>query len=524
MPSSHFSQPRRFAFCARGIGAAAPAALSLICSVEALGQTRGEAGAQRPAVTPAGDQNVSTFVGVITGDDVYVRSGAGESYYPFYKLRRGDLLKVTEEKFGFLRVSTVGPAFRDAFGYVKDAKGDQGRLRMAADGKSAVALGRVDILAPNLDTNSRPTDSWKSLVRLEADQAVRVLAASDDGQGMLYKVALPAGASGWISSQFIARAGAEDAELFQQMLDGKIAAKPENDPNAKAESKPGANAAKAAPAASGSAVAQNADHNPPLNPAGAARLGASGSTSRQPEQVPGPERVDSGQLNPLGDGGPANPTSAEATSLAAGTVAGDGAAAASQPDKPREPTFEDLEKALELVRKQPAETAEIMPLRDLYAALAERHPSDQRIQRYTGARIRQLEVWREAQKKKEELLDAQERLKATSDEAEAVRAALERSREYVAVGRVGASTIYDGTSLPKLFRLQDPATGRTIAYLKPDGDYALANRIDIIVGIVGDKVYDESLRLNIITPRRIDALSPDKNAKSVAGASEQEDK
>jgi hypothetical protein len=34
----------------------------------------------------------------------------------------------------------------------------------------------------------------------------------------------------------------------------------------------------------------------------------------------------------------------------------------------------------------------------------------------------------------------------------------------------------------------------------------------MIVGIVGDKVYDESLRLNIITPRRIESLSPEKTA------------
>jgi len=148
----------------------------------------------------------------------------------------------------------------------------------------------------------------------------------------------------------------------------------------------------------------------------------------------------------------------------------------------------------------------------MYAALADRNPNDSRIQRYTAARIKQLDLWKESQQRKLEVLGATERMKLSGDEADAVRAALERSAEYTAVGRVAASTIYDGANLPKLFRLQDPATGRTIAYLKPDQDYALANRIDVIVGIVGDKTYDEGMRLNMITPRRIDVLTPIANA------------
>jgi hypothetical protein len=93
-----------------------------------------------------------------------------------------------------------------------------------------------------------------------------------------------------------------------------------------------------------------------------------------------------------------------------------------------------------------------------------------------------------------------------------------------AVGRVAASTIYDGQSLPKLFRLQDPATGRTIAYLKPDADYALANRIDVIVGIVGDKAYEDALRLNIITPKRVDTLAAEIKPVEQASGEGSEDK
>src|SRR5205085_9571805 len=101
--------------------------------------------------------------------------------------------------------------------------------------------------------------------------------------------------------------------------------------------------------------------------------------------------------------------------------------------------------------------------------------------------------------------------KATADETDTARKALESSAEYVAVGRVAASTIYDGKGLPKMLRVQDAASGRTLAYLQPDEQYELVNLIGNLVGIVGDKTYDGSLRLNIIQPHRIDILTPDKN-------------
>lgn len=462
-----------------------------------------------PAAPASTNEDRTLYIGAVNADDVYVRGGSGESYYPFFKVHRGDLVKVTEEKYGFARVAMAGPAFRDAYGFIKDGKGDKARLRIAADGHTAVALGRVDILAPNLDANGQAKDSWKTLVRLEADQSVGVIESTEDTNGVLYKVTLPANASGWISTQFVPKASAEDAELFKQMLEGKITQKPAEKPAPDASARntiPTGSKTPKASAPPAGAQANNTGTNPPVTP-------------NQPQDKPAQPTV-------TGTGGDqatvATPPSGDTGSLADQTAT---TAPATQPEKPHEPTLDDVETAFKALQKEPIETAEVMPLRDLYLALAERHPKDQKIQRYAQTRAKQLEIWQQLQQKKLEVTGAQDRMKTTADEAEAIRAALERSQEYTAVGRVAASTIYDGVSLPKLFRLQDSATGRTIAYLKPDADYMLANRIDIIVGIVGDKVYDESLRLNIITPRRVDALSADKkNSKTVAGVHEREDK
>jgi hypothetical protein len=178
------------------------------------------------------------------------------------------------------------------------------------------------------------------------------------------------------------------------------------------------------------------------------------------------------------------------------------------PAPPREPTLEDLEVAFKLLQNEPMETAEVIPLRNLYLALGRRNPSDAKISRYVTGRTDQLQIWADLQKKRLELEDVRARIKSSADDTDAAWRKLEASAEYTAVGRVAASTIYDGEGLPKMLRLQDGATGRTLAYLKPDEKYELVNLIGNLVGIVGDKTYDETLRLNIISPRRIDILTP----------------
>jgi hypothetical protein len=292
---------------------------------------------------------------------------------------------------------------------------------------------------------------------------MRVIETSEDGKEVLLKVAVPTIATGWISTPLVPRASDEEAEMFNQLL----AAKPE--------------AAKPAPAKPDS---------PAVNPASET---ASNNQPQPPMVEPiVPETANQQSPEIAATSPPATATTAPETTPAAAA------------DKPRETTLEDLERALKLLQSQPVETAEVMPLRDLYLEFAENHP---KMQRLAETRARQLELWQTMQQKKLEVAAARDRMKMTAQETDAVRAALERSAEYTAVGRVAASTIYDGESLPKLFRLQDPATGRTIAYLKPDADYALANRIDVIVGIVGDKAYEDALRLNIITPKRVDTLA-----------------
>jgi hypothetical protein len=94
----------------------------------------------------------------------------------------------------------------------------------------------------------------------------------------------------------------------------------------------------------------------------------------------------------------------------------------------------------------------------------------------------------------------------SADEARAIRLAVDAKGIYAAVGRLAGSTIFDGGRLPRLYRVHDAETGRTLAYLRPDPGFDLAGMVGHVIGVVGDEHYDADLRLDVMTVRRIDLL------------------
>ncbi|MHC5007212.1 MAG: hypothetical protein ACYTGF_07645 [Planctomycetota bacterium] len=79
-------------------------------------------------------------------------------------------------------------------------------------------------------------------------------------------------------------------------------------------------------------------------------------------------------------------------------------------------------------------------------------------------------------------------------------------QRYVAAGRLEASIIYNGKNLPKLFRIRNPETGRTLGYVQPDDRFDFAAMLGRRVGVVGERAYNGGLRLTLIKPQRIDPL------------------
>ena len=429
------------------------------------------AGPAPPAAAQAPAESEDYRLLVVTRNDVYVRAGPADSYYPFGRLQAGDVVKVTGEKFNWARVVTVGEPFEEFFGFIRYPRNDTGRFRLADDGQTGRTLGRLDLLAPNLNTLN-PRDSWRRVLLLEADVEVAVLETIETDREIVQKVVLPEEAEGWISASFLQPASARQIAAWEAARRG--------------EELPPEPPAEGAPDAPDAAAGQVQEEPAALEMGSPTASGA--AEPIRPEPV---------QQTPVGSPEPRLPRPVM-----------DEAQAPEQPVNEFQARLENLEETFKQLRREPMETAEVMPLRHLYLQLAEDSAGERAVQRFASTRARQLELWAEIQNQQLELTMLRKRLQLTAEEAHAVRTAMEMRASYAGVGKLGVSTIYDGRNLPKLFRLQDPGTGRTIAYLRPDKGFDLLGMLDQLIGVVGEKTYDGSLRLNIIEPRRIDLLGP----------------
>lgn len=79
---------------------------------------------------------------------------------------------------------------------------------------------------------------------------------------------------------------------------------------------------------------------------------------------------------------------------------------------------------------------------------------------------------------------------------------------YTHTGLLVASGVYDGSKLPQLYRLVNPVTKRTIAYVKPSDLIAPKRVLGRRVGIVGRIAEDAQLGIGVIDPTVVDVIKP----------------
>ncbi|MSQ90665.1 MAG: SH3 domain-containing protein [Phycisphaerales bacterium] len=173
----------------------------------------------------------------------------------------------------------------------------------------------------------------------------------------------------------------------------------------------------------------------------------------------------------------------------------------------RRATFADLESTWMKVKGQPLADAELTALYMQYVVLSAESADEPTLKARADARIAQLEVQQEVQNKMLELQATRARLTTECDQINGVALAIEARSEYTAVGVLNASIVYDGTRLPLLFRLQDPSTGQTVGYVVPGEGFQLSTMLGTLLGIKGEKCFDDALKLDTITPSTIDFLS-----------------
>jgi uncharacterized protein YgiM (DUF1202 family) len=201
--------------------------------------------------------------------------------------------------------------------------------------------------------------------------------------------------------------------------------------------------------------------------------------------------------------------------------AAEAAAPAPSPADVAEAQFIALETEFNAASAKPLEDQPDADLAKRYEALSKNDalpPSDQQTAgfRYAVLKVRLDAQARLADVKKMEEVAAQ-RDKMLQAEQQELQKRLDASQVtlYAAVGQIQASSLQFGSQT--LYRLTDPATGRTMIYVRGD-DTDAVKLMGQFVGVRGDTSVDEKLNVKVIDCTLIEAAdSSQVNTKIIAG-------
>lgn len=191
------------------------------------------------------------------------------------------------------------------------------------------------------------------------------------------------------------------------------------------------------------------------------------------------------------------------------TVPSDGAAAAD---------FNELESRFEQASRQPLLSQPVDELLKAYQQAVESKdlPTPQR--RLAEARIAALKTRAQAVQQDVAFRKSQEELKqrtlALAAEQEEIEARINQNPVdlYAAVGTLRTSSLQRGAGT--LYRLTDPANGRTIAYIR-SSEPRFAKMVDQFVGVRGEVATDSNLNQRVIAPTEVKGVDPKKVNNSV---------
>lgn len=442
-------------------------------------------------LTPVEPYNV-----VVTDDSVNLRCGAGTVWYPVAQLTKGDILRVDGTEFGWFRVAY--PPGAPALVKAADATLDEAR--------GVVKLTkRTKLWAANMQGGV--TESWRGLLdnELPTGTELQSLGAVKDASGSVagYRVVAPEGARGFISERFVRKATDTDMAAAK----GVAVAPPTVQP-----------AAKPTPKEAPKTVAAAPPQTQPVNnqPTTQAQTPPQAQPQAQPQTQP---QAQPPATQPAGTTPPATQPAADPAAQPAAKPA---EAPATQPVAPppapkpvdrRVAEFDALNAKYEAIKKVPVENAEIEPLiaeyQRLLTSLGDSSQNSTRRAVVKGT-IDLLDARLDLKKAKlaaaQAAADADKNWQAVAER----KAALDAKPRYTVVGRLSASTVYDGDRLPLMFRVTsvEGFPGRTLAYVTPAPGVDVNGRVGALVGIIGEGNVDAALGVPVLRPTRVDPLSP----------------
>lgn len=446
---------------------------------------------------------------VVTANAVNVRSGpSAQSSYAFGKLKQGDVIRLLQNEYGWARVQATGGAFSEMYAYVPADR----RVALGADRATAKVNARTELRAPNADAGGAPDKSWKQIGHLDPGTTLAVLGIVDGEKDSVYKVRMPESAEGWVNMQFLRSA-----------TEAEVAAA------AKAPAT-GATAPAATPAAPDAAPATVASRtNEPLtgepvalSESATANAPAAGAEIAAAVQATGTDGATGSPAIPplLGQRGTAETAPAAGNGTTTGEIIVErngGSTRLTRTTVTRRTTLNDLEDQFKAVRAQPEAGAEFAALQAKYLELAATGELGSGTKAAASTRAQQLGLMIETQTQLQEITRLKSHVEKNTREISEAILDLQRRADYAAVGVLNASAVYDGQHLPELYRVCDPMTGATIAYVLPNPEIALSTMLGTLVGVKGGQEYDPALRLKVISPAMVTLLT-DRNSPQVTRA------
>ncbi len=472
-------------------------------------------------------KDVEPYYAIVSAANAPLRAGETNQFYSVGAVNQGTIMVVDGEGQAWSRVTYPAGSF--AFVRADDATYDSATKKLTLSKAS-----RLFAANPTSGMNG----SWKALLTtaLPAGTALNVLQVDEaKTSGVIaYRVPVPAEARAFTESQNLRRATQDEVSAFRSK-GGTVAelpksasapfatpaATPASTPASApvstptAESKPVVAAPATTPATTPGTSAPKVDTSlvAPMKTEGTAGAPAAGTAA--------PVTIDqsAGAANPAITPSTTAPTAAPTTAPANTTPAAteptttEAVTPVVRPVSPAMKTaarIKELDSAFSRVNAQPLGEAEYESLIAEYERSIEELSGElsPRQKAQLQGRLEILKFRKELREKQQALLNESSTTQQQNLQVLQRVTQVESTRVYTIVGQLQPSTVYNGQTLPLMYRIQSVGTSvpRTLGYIKPDPKFALESKLGMLVGVIGETAIDKELRLNVIDPVRVDLL------------------
>jgi len=185
----------------------------------------------------------------------------------------------------------------------------------------------------------------------------------------------------------------------------------------------------------------------------------------------------------------------------------------------QETLFDQLEAQIAQVDKQPLDQQPLAQLLASYQTLSTSTVLPESMRRMSEYRVKVIQGRLDDQSRFAEVKKLQEETKSKQVALQAERDELEQRIKatgveyFTAVGTLRVSSLQSGQGT--LYRLTDPASGRTLVYLRSD-DNKLGAQLGQFIGVKGQVAEDPQLKLKTIAPTEFTAVDPAKVNSGIA--------